>query len=401
MSQGSRWLTTAQAAERLGVKRETLYAYVSRGVLVRHRGADKRSSRFDRVEVERLAARTRRGGRAGSLEVVIDSELTMLDPAGRLYYRGQDAAELARTSTVEDVAALLWGAPAPAPWEASPVALKVGRRAQAALPASARVIDRVRVIVAAVAATNPVRDDRRPAVVVEVARSLIAAAIDCLPELSEPASTAIAARLWARLCSRTPRRGELRAMNAALILLMDHELPASTLAARIAASVWADPYLVALTGLCVGGGVLHGAVSSAVESLLSEPSGADDVPRVVGERLRRGEPLPGFGHAVYTGVDPRAEVLRALVRDMGRRGTLDAVIDELASVVGAQGGPQPNVDFGLASFGVKAGLTIGSGEVIFLVARMVGVLAHALEEYPHRQRFRPRALYTGPPVKPA
>jgi citrate synthase len=397
----SRWLTTAQAAERLGVKRETLYAYVSRGVLARHRGADKRSSRFDRVEVERLAARTRRGGRAGSLEVVIDTELTMLDPAGRLYYRGQDAAELARTSSAESVAALLWGVPAPAPWQASPAALRVGRRAQAALPSTAHTIDRVRVIVAAVASTNPVRDDRRPAVVVEVARSLIAAAVDCLPELSPPASDALAARLWSRLCPRAPRRGELRAMNAALILLMDHELPASTLAARIAASVWADPYLVALTGLCVGGGVLHGAISSAVEALLLEPSGAEDVPRVVGERLRRGEVLPGFGHAVYTGVDPRASVLLALAGSMGRRSAVDAVAEALVSVVGAQGGPQPNVDFGLATFAVKAGLTPGSGEVIFLVARMVGVLAHALEEYPHRLRFRPRALYTGQPVNPS
>jgi citrate synthase len=227
---------------------------------------------------------------------------------------------------------------------------------------------------------------------------LIAAAVDCLPELSVPASTSIAARMWSRLCERPPRRGELRAMNAAMILLMDHELPASTLAARIAASVWADPYLVALTGLSVGGGVLHGAASSAVEALLLEPSGAEDVPRVVGERLRRGETLPGFGHAVYTGDDPRAEVVLSLVRSMGRRSSVDAVADALVEVVGS---PRPNVDFALGTFAVKAGLTPGSGEVVFLVARMVGLLAHALEEYPHRLRFRPRALYTGPAVQPS
>src|SRR5690348_5350278 len=102
-------LTTAAAAQRLGVKPETLYAYVSRGQLTRHLAADGRRSLFAREEIERLAARARRGGRAGALELVIDTELTLLDPAGALYYRGQDVEELARASTYEDVAELLWG----------------------------------------------------------------------------------------------------------------------------------------------------------------------------------------------------------------------------------------------------------------------------------------------------
>jgi citrate synthase len=164
--------------------------------------------------------------------------------------------------------------------------------------------------------------------------------------------------------------------------------------------VWADPYLVALTGLCVGGGVLHGGVSAAVETLVREPSGPDDVPRVVGERLRRGEALPGFGHVVYTGPDPRAEVLLSLVRAMGRKVPVDGVVARLVEVVGAEGGPHPNADLALAAFVVKAGLTPGAGEVLFLVARMVGIVAHALEEYPHKLRFRPRALYTGPSPAP-
>src|SRR3954470_14675052 len=103
-------LTTAEAARRLGVKPETLYAYVSRGQLTRHTapGAVRRSL-FAREEVERLAARARRGGRAGALEVVVDTELTLLDPAGALYYRGHDVTELARTASYEEVAELLWG----------------------------------------------------------------------------------------------------------------------------------------------------------------------------------------------------------------------------------------------------------------------------------------------------
>src|SRR3954465_311762 len=93
--------TTDQAAPRLGAKPETLYAYVSRGQLTRHLAADGRRSLFAHAEVERLATRSRRGGRAGALEVVVDTELTLLDPDGALYYRGRDATRLARESTHE------------------------------------------------------------------------------------------------------------------------------------------------------------------------------------------------------------------------------------------------------------------------------------------------------------
>lgn len=406
MSDSTRWMTTAQAAELLGVKPETVYAYVSRGVLTRHRGADRRSSRFDRVEVERLAKRNRRGGRAGALEVVIDTELTLLDPEGALYYRGLDAIRLARTAHFEEVAELLWSGSAGTgaagsgsgggPWRAGEPAVEVARRAQEALPPSTRPIDRVRVAVATLAAADPMRDDRRPAAVTATARALVAGVVDSLPVHTPVPGSSIAERLWSRLADRSPGAGEIRALDAALILLADHELAASTFAARIAASVWADPYLVVLTALSAGGGVLHGASASAVEGFLREAAESGDVPRLVGDRLRQGERLPGFGHAVYTGPDPRAEALLDLVARSGTQGRVDETVEELVRVVGRHGGPRPNVDLALGALAVKAGLADGSGEVIFLLGRMAGVVAHALEEYAHRLRFRPRALYTGP-----
>ena len=186
-------------------------------------------------------------------------------------------------------------------------------------------------------------------------------------------------------------------------MLADHELAASTLAARIAASVWADPYLVVSTGLAVGGGTAarcefpgRGGVAAGGRR---EPTGPGDVARLVGERLRRGEQLPGFGHAVYTGRDPRADALLDLVAAIGTQGEVDATVAELLDVAGRHAGPAPNVDFALGVLVVKAGLAPGSGEVIFLLGRMVGVVAHAMEEYAHRLRFRPRALYTGPPPR--
>jgi citrate synthase len=89
-------LSTAETARRLGVKPQTVYAYVSRGLLTRHPDRDGRRSRFDPAEVDRLAARARHGGRAGALEVVVDTELTLIDVEGRLFFRGRDATELAR-----------------------------------------------------------------------------------------------------------------------------------------------------------------------------------------------------------------------------------------------------------------------------------------------------------------
>jgi citrate synthase len=100
-------LTSEEAARRLGVRRETVYACVSRGVLERHVSSTRRRSLFDREAVERLAARARRTDRSGALEVVVDSELTLLDPDGHLYFRGHDAVELARFRSFEQVAALL------------------------------------------------------------------------------------------------------------------------------------------------------------------------------------------------------------------------------------------------------------------------------------------------------
>src|SRR6202012_6079695 len=110
-------LGTEEVARRLGVKRETVYAYVSRGLLERHPASGTHDSRFDPAEVERLAARARRPDRSSALEVVVETELTLLDPAGRLSYRGRDAIELARFRSFEEVVALLWDGAPPAPWE--------------------------------------------------------------------------------------------------------------------------------------------------------------------------------------------------------------------------------------------------------------------------------------------
>jgi citrate synthase len=224
--------------------------------------------------------------------------------------------------------------------------------------------------------------------------------VDALPVRSEPVGDAIAARLWARLHDAPPTPQRLRVLDAALILLADHELALSALAARIAASAHADPYLVVLAGLAAQGGALHGAAGTAVERLLASIATADDVPAVLGERLAGGEPLPGFGHAVYTGRDPRADTLLDLLAAARPDPARAAVLRRVLELAGRHEGPAPNVDLALGAIGDGLGLVPGSAEAIFAVARSAGLIAHALEEYPHRLRFRARATYVGPVPAP-
>src|SRR4051794_37551058 len=123
------WLTTEQAAARLGVKPETLYAYVSRGLLTNEREPGTRRSRYLRSDVERLAERRRAGGRAGGLEIIVETELTRLDPAGHLYYRGWDVDEAVEEASFEEIANWLWTGTAEAvPFEAPAAMRRAARR---------------------------------------------------------------------------------------------------------------------------------------------------------------------------------------------------------------------------------------------------------------------------------
>jgi citrate synthase len=389
-------LSTAETARRLGVKPQTVYAYVSRGLLTRHPDRDGRRSRFDPAEVDRLAARARHGGRAGALEVVVDTELTLIDVEGRLFFRGRDATELARFRSFEQVTELLWGESDPhTPWLAPHEMLRVCEHAQAALPDAARPVERMRVVAAAAAATDPLRDDRRPAAVRAVGRTLIAVLADALAEHSRPRDGSIAARLWSRLADAPPSPAALDTLDAALVLLADHELAASTLAARVAASAWADPYLVVRTGLGALGGALHGASAGAAEAMLASIASPQDAGAALGERLRADGRVPGFGLGVYRDRDPRADALLALLPRAAPPERV-AIAEEVVRLVGRQDGPAPNVDFALAALSVGCALAPGAAEAIFSIARVAGLVAHAIEEYPHRLRFRPRAAYTGP-----
>jgi citrate synthase len=419
-------LTAAEAAHRLGVKPATLYAYVSRGVLTRRKDPAGRTSRYDAQEIEDLARRGRPRRPAHAADIVVESALTEIDGA-QFRYRGLDVSGLATSRSLEEVAEFLWTGEFPGhpePWRARPGALAVGRAAQAALPAGALPLEQLQVIVPAMAATDPLRLQLDPPAVRAAARGLITGLVDCLPEPGGAASPGAAAagtaasgagspggepdpaapiaeRLWSRLTSRRPAPGLLAALSAALVLLADHELAASTLAARVAASVRADPYAVVATGLGAVSGALHGGASLGAENLLTAAATPAGVPAVIRDLLRRGERVPGFGHFVYRGGDPRAAQLLALIAAAAPRSRMLAVADAVRAEVGGRGLPGPNIDFALAVLSRVAGMIDGAGEAIFAVARTAGWSAHAMEEYVRATPLRPRAVYVGPAPREA
>ena len=436
------WINAAEAAQRLGVKPATLYAYVSRGMLARRRGEDGRSSLFEADEVARLAERGQRGEprrAAGTGDFVIESGLTEVAD-GRIRYRGLEVTKLALWRPCEEVAAWLWtgGLSQDGRWEATPQAVAAGAGAQAVLPEGTLPLERLRVIVPAMAATDPLRLHLDPPAVMVAGRNIIAGMVDCLPDPGSPAQAGaprlaeggIAGRFWYKICPKRPDPGLLGALRAAMALLADHELAASTFAARMAASVRADPYAVVATGLGALGGALHanprhavahGGASLAAETMLAAAREPADAVRVVGDLLRRGERIPGLGdfHPGYHGyhgdrgdrgasgadlahrADPRAGALLDLTRKAAPRSARYAVADAVLAETRRRALPEPNIDFALATLVSVAGMIPGAGEAIFAVARTAGWIAHALEEYAKNAPLRPRTVYTGPhPVSP-
>ncbi|MBI2760123.1 MAG: hypothetical protein HYX51_01690 [Chloroflexi bacterium] len=398
-------MSAARAAARLGVKPATLYAYVSRGLLRSRRAADGRTSTFDPAEVEALALRGRRATPPAAPGLIVRSTLTAITDDGHTY-RGLGATTLVRGRTFEEVAEWLWTGlfPGRAIWRPDPMALATATAAQAPLPSSTKPVDRLPMIVAATAAVIGESSDLQPSSVVSAARSLLATMVGALPavrpDLAGPLELgggpapagSLAAKLWVRLCPASPEPGMLDALNAVMILLADHELSASTLAARIAASVHAGPYAVVGTGLGVVSGTLHGGACLAAEDLLAEVGLPDHADGLVGARLRRNQRIPGFGHALYRAGDPRATLLLGMLRERSRPERLaaaDAVVESMLE----RGLPPPNIDFAVAAFTRAAGMVRGAGEAIFAVARTAGWLAHAIEEYQHPTVFRPRAVH--------
>jgi citrate synthase len=371
-------IRSTEAASILGVSKPTLYAYVSRGRLSRSTAADGRTSLFARDEVERLAERSRRApsGPRATIDVQIASHITAIDE-GALTYRGADVADLARTRTFEDVAELLWsGVDDAAPTMVWP---RVDPSTSAALAPidglSVSPMSRLGTAAHVLAALHPADTPQDAA-----RRLLIAAPV----ALGSAQRTGAYARRLAGAWKRRPSTQLVAALDAALVLLADHELATSTLAVRIAASVRTSAYAGFAAGLATMDGLLHGSACAAASRLLADCSASEPATAIAHLRANR-HPIPGFGHKIYRGTDPRFEPLAEHVRrlDPSEANLLDAVVAEAGRVIAHQ----PNVDLALGAF-IRAA-RLPANAPIFAVARIAGWGAHFAEELNERPlRFR-------------
>jgi citrate synthase len=378
-----RMLPSEEAARRLGVKVSTLYAYVSRGLLASHPEPDGRRSLFALADIEQLARRRRTGSRVESGLATITTGVTQLRQGGP-YYRGQPATELASRMTFEEVAALLWGTEVDGDW--TPPELGECPLVQ--------VSDRMRWALVMCGASDPLRADLSPGAVTGAARRVIAALTDAVPgpEGRGGPRLSIAMRLAQRLGGAAVPEWAA-ALNAALVLMADHELAASTLAVRVAACTRADLYDALLAGLATLAGPLHGAASQGAYELLVRVE-RDGASRALNDILHRHETLPGFGHKVYKEGDPRFAALWDLARPLlseERRRLFLEILERAA----ADGVPRPNCDLALATLSWGTGMPPDAGRTIFTVARLAGWTAHYQEELMERPlRFRTRAVYS-------
>ena len=394
----SSYLTARETAERLGIKRDTLYAYVSRGLL-RSRpipGSRERGYRAEEVERLRAGRSLNRATRSDSLVPIIDSAICLIED-GRLYYRGQNAIRLAETATLEQIADLLW-AERPEPSQAPtrpPLAHRTSlprsrRKVGVGVGSGLGLIERCQVRLAELATADLGALDLTPHGIVRTGRTILyelAACIGDRPSTPDPVHEQLAA-LW-----RLDTKGA-DLIRRCLVLLADHELNASTFVARCVASTGATPYAVVSGALAALSGRRHGGASASAEALLHEIADRSDPLAVMAARLTRNEMLPGLGHPLYPAGDPRA----AALLDAATAAVPDArPLIETAMASARRLVPQPpNIDFALAVATTALRLPQGSALAIFILGRTVGWIAHAIEQYQSDVLIRPRARYTGP-----
>lgn len=391
-------LSAEETAARLGVKKETVYAYVSRGILSRKKAVDGRASTFDADEVDRLR-RKRVGGHPGRLEAPVTTAVADIRD-GVVEYRGNPLTQLVESGmTFEQTAALLWGVPNDRPWEAPKSVRTAVASIVQALPAEATLIDQLLASAVVAATHDPFRNDRQATSAATSMRHLIAAAVEALPELktSRPnAQASIAERLWPRLT--VAARTNAWVLDRTLMLMADHGMASSTLAARIAASTRAGAHSAVIAGLGALNGPLHGAASASVHELLidAEELGTE---AAIAKVLKTNGKVPGIGHFVHRTSDPRFTLMMDAIKSSTLSPKRIELVEELLELTTERISAPHNIDFALGSLTFVAQMTPDAGELIFAIARIVGWVAHTLEEYEQAPlRFRPIGQYN--PLRP-
>ncbi len=350
--------------------------------------------------------------------VALESKICFIDgKQGRLIYEGYDIRELAERSTFEEVAYLLWYGRLPTEAQLEELTERL-RQLRAVpegvietlhdLPTGTTPMDALRTAVSALASFEP-EEGRPGATSIGGAQRLVAVLPAIISEfdrrrrgrsaLPERPDLSHAANVLYLLTGREGSEMDVRAMDVALILHADHELNASTFAARVTASTLSDLYSAITSAIGALKGPLHGGANERVMELLRAIQTVDRVEPVVQEKLARHERIMGFGHRVYKVEDPRATILRTWSRRIGEeKGDLRwyDLLQKLCEVVHREKGLYPNVDLFSGSVYSLLGIPDDLFTPLFAVSRVSGWTAHVLEEYADLRLIRPTARYTGP-----
>lgn len=389
------WLTSDEASKRLGVNLPTLYAYVSRGLVRSSPAPGKtRAKRYAREDVERLRGRAeQRRDPQKAVEralhwgvPLLESSITLIT-GDHLYYRGHDVCELARTKSIEEVASLVWLGTFQSDVAATDLHVVAGGRAEG-LP----FITRAQSMLPLVAARDPLALDLRPRSVAQTGWRILNLLASVAVASSDLAGT-IDETLRRHWAGRVPHSAEL--IRAALIVCADHELNVSSFTARCVASAGANPYSVVVAGLAAIEGPKHGGMTARVETMFNELRRARDLKRAIADRLRRGEPLFGFGHPLYEDGDPRAKLIFEMLQ---KRYAKSAEVKVALAIVRAAveiRGEQPTIDFALVALAQALRLPSGAAITLFALGRTIGWIGHAIEQYSRDEIIRPRAKYVG------
>ncbi|MDO6385040.1 citrate synthase family protein [Uliginosibacterium sp. 31-12] len=383
-------IDSTTAAALLGVSRQTLYSYVSRGLLRAQVASDGRGKRYRRDEVERLlrhAVQTRKPRAAAGATLdfglpVLASALTLI-AEGQLWYRGQNAIQLAATASLEEVAALLWQCEASV--FVGPMAVPAA--ANPVVPASLAPLERALAVFPALAlqvSSLPVNADSAAqyARCVFLLWAMAAALLGCA--LSAGPIHQQCAQVWGLDADGA------QLVRQALVLCADHELNASSFTARCVASTGAQMHAALLGGLAALSGPRHGMASERVEGWLDTLSSATTIAELR-QALAEQKSVPGFGHRLYPFGDPRARCILAAL-------PVEPMLMRLCEQVEKQFGEYPNLDFALVVLRRSLGLPRHSASILFALGRTVGWLAHALEQRAQHKLIRPRAHYVGEPI---
>jgi citrate synthase len=395
-----RYLTAEEAADELDVTKNTLYAYVSRG-LVRSEPADtsRRTRRYRADDVRRLKRKNEhKQDPATAAQTALDWGLPVMESAltlieeGRFYSRGHDACRLAQTHMLEEVAPLLWNTPA-ARIDLASADLPVDPMSVSDRDST---LDRMQALLPRAAASDDRAYDLSEHGVARTGTRLLALLAALVEAPSEPETARpLAERLRRAWGVEAEDAREL--LNTALVLCADHGLNVTAFAVRCVASAGTTPYGAVNAGLSALRGRRHTGNAARIQALLREAGSPDAFRDTVAQRLRRGDVVPGFGHRLYPDGDPRAalilERLRAVVPEA--EGTAFAM-------AAAEVGPDlldrpPGLDFALVALARALDLPREAPLTLFALGRTVGWTGHMIEQYEAEQVIRPRAQYVGPP----